>query len=114
MTVKTTGAEWSAFYADESAWPDGAWQEDQIVTVDGIEIDNSNFDKSQLSPTARITVSGGIVFLNDDAKDGPTLEAHFKRWRRTQTTVFLTVEVSKADAKKVQAAITSAGGKWKA
>ena len=114
MTTKTTGAEWSAFYADNSAWPEGAWHEDQIVTVDGVEVDNSEFDESKLSPTAKITVSGGVVFLNSDAVDGPTLESHFKSWRKKQITVFMTVEVSRADAEKVQAAITNAGGKWKA
>ena len=81
MTTKATGAEWSAFYADKSSWPDGAWHEDQIVTVDGLEVDNTEFDELKLSPTARVTVSGGIVFLSSEADDGPTLEAHFKSWR---------------------------------
>ena len=113
MATKTTGAEWSAFYDDKSSWPDGAWHEDEIVTVNGIEVDTSYFDASKLSPTAKVTVSGGIVFLASDATDGPTLEAHFKGWRKRQSTVFMTVEVSKVNAVKVQAAITAAGGKWK-
>lgn len=113
MTTKATGAEWTAFYASKDAWPDGAWHEDQIITVDGVEVDNSEFDESKLSPTAKLTVSGGIVFLNADATDGPSLEAHFKSWRKKQNTVFMMVEASRADAKKVQAAITAAGGKWK-
>ena len=112
MTTKTTGAEWSAFYADKSAWPDGAWHEDQIVTVEGVEVDNLDFDESKLSPIAKVTVSGGVVFLNEESTNGPTLEAYFKSWRKKQTTVFMTVEVSRADAEKVQAAITTAGGKW--
>jgi hypothetical protein len=52
--------------------------------------------------------------LNEESTNGPTLEAYFKSWRKKQTTVFMTVEVSRADAEKVQAAITAAGGKWTA
>jgi methylase of polypeptide subunit release factors len=119
MTTRTTGAEWSAFYSDQSVWPNGVWHEDEILTVDGIEVRNPDFDnfafnEADLSPTAKVTVSGGVVFLKSDANDGPTLEAYFKRWRKKQSTVFMTVEASKADAGKVQAAITAAGGKWKA
>lgn len=114
MTTKATGAEWIAFYADKNAWPDDAWHEDEIITVDGVEVDTSEFDESKLSPTARVTVTGGIIYLSDDATDGPTLEAHFRNWRKRQNTVFMAVEVSKINAEKVQAAITAAGGKWKA
>jgi hypothetical protein len=112
MTTKTTGAEWSAFYADKSAWPEDAWHEDETVTVDGAEVDNLEFDPANLPPNARVTVSGGIVFLNADSTNGPTLEAYFKSWRKKQNTVFMTVEVSRTDAEKVQEAITTAGGKW--
>ena len=112
MTTKTTGAEWSAFYADKSAWPEDAWHEEETVTVDGTEIDTLEFDPANLPPNARVTVSGGVVFLNEESTNGPTLEAYFKSWRKKQTTVFMTVEVSRADAEKVQAAITAAGGKW--
>ena len=112
MTTKTTGAEWSAFYADKSAWPEDAWHEEETVTVDGAEVDNLEFDPANLPPNARVTVSGGVVFLNEESTNGPTLEAYFKSWRKKQNTVFMTVEVSRADAEKVQAAITAAGGKW--
>ena len=112
MTTKTTGAEWSAFYADKAAWPDHAWHEDETVTVDGAEVDNLEFDPANLPPNARVTVSGGVVFLNEESTNGPTLEAYFKSWRKKQNTVFMTVEVRRADAEKVQAAITTAGGKW--
>ena len=82
------------------------------MTVDGAEVDTLEFDPANLPPNSRVTVSGGVVFLNEESTNGPTLEAYFKSWRKKQTTVFMTVEVSRADAEKVQAAITAAGGKW--
>ena len=111
MPVKTTGAEWKRFYADKEFWPDEAWHEDEEVIVNGLPT-SDDFDLSAVHDTDVLVVGGGIVFLPDlDMDRGPSLEAHFKRWRKTQNTVSVIVEVDKTKFDAVAAAIKAAGGK---
>lgn len=113
MAVKVTGSEWRDFYADPQFWPKGAWHDDEQVLVDGQEPgDDFNFD--EVDSAAILTVAGGIVFMRENAQDGPSLEAHFRRWRKQQTTAVLIVEVPHASADAVRAAIAAAGGKVRA
>lgn len=112
MAVKMTGAEWNRFYADAEAWPDGAWHEDEEVTVDG-KAPPEDFDFSSVPDAAMLTVAGGVVYLKE-LEEGPSLEAHFKRWRKRQTTTTLVVDVPHETADAVRAAIAAAGGKVRA
>ena len=111
--VKVTGSEWNRFYADKAAWPEGAWHEDEEVTVDG-EPPGDDFDFSEVPDSAMLTVAGGIVYLTSLAHEGPSLEAHFKRWRKKQTTTVIVVEAPHEAAEAVRAAIAAAGGKVRA
>lgn len=113
MAVKTVGAEWSRFYSDKEAWPEGAWHEDEDVTVNGAR-PGDDFDFSEVPNEAQMTISGGIVFMKSDDDDGPSLEVHFKRWRKRQTTTVLIVEVPHERADAVRSAIKDAGGTVKA
>jgi hypothetical protein len=108
--VKLTGSEWNRFYNDAGAWPDGAWHEDEEITVDG-KTAGDDLDLSAVPDGAMLTVEGGVVYLTEDADYGPSLEAHFKRWRKRQTTTVLVVEVPHEAVKVVRAAIAAAGGK---
>ena len=110
--VKVTGSEWKRFYADAEAWPDGAWHEDEDITVDG-KTPGDDFDFSAVPDVAMLTVTGGVVYWKD-TDEGPSLEAHFKRWRKRQTTTVLVVEVPHEAAEAVRAAIAAAGGKVRA
>lgn len=110
--VKVTGNEWNRFYADPEAWPDGAWHEDEEITVDGKE-PGGDFDFSAIPDAATLNLAGGIVYFNG-LEEGPSLEAHFKRWRKRQTTSVLVVEVPHKAADAVRAAIVAAGGKVRA
>ena len=111
--VKVTGSEWNRFYADAEAWPDGAWYEDEEITVDG-KTAGDDFDLSAVPDGAMLTVKGGVVYLKEDTNEGPSLEAHFKRWRKRQTTTVLVVEVPHEAAEAVRTAIAAAGGKVRA
>lgn len=106
--VKIIGGEWNRFYADESAWPEGAWYDDAEITIDGQLVDD--FDLSEVSDTSMLTVSGGIVFLDGSVED-LSLETHFKRWRKRQTTTVILVEIPKCDVDAIKSAIKNAGGK---
>ena len=110
MTTKTTGAEWKRFYSDKKAWPKGAYYEDEDVTVDGRPW---TFEDTYLlvSDNAKITVSGGTVFLMEDDKDGPTLESHFKNWRNQQKNVVFVCAAPIELEETVKSAIRAAGGK---
>lgn len=110
MATKTTGVEWKRYYSDKTAWPDGCWHENEEFIVDGLEW---VWDKEMMAidDAAVISISGGIVYLNQDDTQGPTVEAHFKRWRKMQNTVFFSCEAPRGCAKTVRAAILAAGGR---
>lgn len=110
--VKVTGSEWKRFYADAEAWPEGAWHEDGEITIDG-NAPPEDFDFSAVPDAATLTVAGGVVYLKE-MEEGPSLEAHFKRWRKRQTTATLIVEVPHEATEAVRAAIAAAGGKVRA
>ena len=112
MTVKMTGAEWKLFYSDEAAWPKDAYYQDEELTVDGAEWD-WEIDIMSVSDDAVLRISGGVVILKEDDDNNPSLEAHFKRWRKRQNTAFLSCEAPKDRVADVVAAIIAAGGKVK-
>lgn len=110
--VKVTGSEWKRFYADADAWPDGAWHENEEITIDG-NAPPEDFDFSAVEDGAKLTLAGGVVFMTG-LEEGPSLEAYFKRWRKRQATTVLVVEVRHDAAEAVRAAIAAAGGKVRA
>jgi hypothetical protein len=109
--VKTTGAEFWAFYNDNTFWPEGAWHDDEVVRVNGEEM--IDLEENNFPPEAKVEVEGGIVFLRENADEGPSFESYFKTWRKAQNTVFLSVECPKDKVDAVKAAIKAAGGKAK-
>jgi hypothetical protein len=112
MVVKVIGSEWKRFYADDEAWPAGAWHEGEEITIDG-NATPYDFDFSAVPDSATLTVTGGVVYLNGFGK-GSSLSAHFKRWRKRQKISVLVVEVPHEATDSVRAAIAAAGGKVRA
>ena len=110
MMVKVTGSEWKRFYGDKETWPEGSWHEDEEITVDG-EVPDDDFDLSEIPDSSMLRVSGGTVHLTDQAREGPSLEAHFKKWRKQQNTTVLVVGVPTECLEAVRSAIAAAGGK---
>lgn len=108
MTVKTTGAEFKRYYSDEKAWPPGQYHDDSQITVDGVHSEEA--DLSAVADTDEIVIVCGWVFPADEGR-AIELETHFKKWRRTQSVQFLTVEVPKDKAEAVIEAIKANGGK---
>lgn len=116
--VKMTGREWNRFYKDAKAWPKGTWHEDEEIKIDGKAV-GDNFDLTDIRDTSIVTLSGGIVYFDNPPVDGyfdqtqnaPSLEAHFKQWRKRQNTTSMVVEVANEKAEAVRAAIVAAGGK---
>lgn len=112
MAVKTNGAEFKKYYADDSVWPEGAWHDYELIKVDGNEYED--LDVPSIKDDAIVVISGGVFLTGTDADNkAPSLEAHFKRWRRAQKFVYLTVEVPRELEAAVTAAISAVGGKVK-
>lgn len=111
--IKTTGAEWKAFHADNAYWGE-FYVEDEVVAVNGGQVDRCEFDVGSLSDSDRVTVDGGWVADQAAGSDKEySLDTFFRRWRKQQTTDYLSVEVPKDKAEVVRAAIVAAGGKVK-
>ena len=112
MTTKTTGEEFKRFYTTKELWEENdRYHEDEIVTVNGKEVDEYEFDYSDIPDEAIVTVHGGIVLGNGFDGDEPSFEAYFKRWKKKQSTatIIVTCHVGKVD--EIKAAIKAAGGK---
>ena len=109
MTVKTNGATWKKFYQDPAFWPSEAWHEGEEITVNGLSVSDSDFDLTAMKDADHIAVTGGVVYLLKGGYDGPTLEAHFRKWLKAQTTTTLLVEVDRARLEAVSAAVEAAG-----
>jgi hypothetical protein len=110
MAVKTVGRAWKSFYSDPEFWPAGAWHDDEIVTIDGKQADSST-DIGRVEDASKIVIVGGIVFVNEGAVDGPSLEAYFRQWRKKQNTVVLVVEVPREKEAALRAAVRGAGAR---
>lgn len=113
MSVMTTGAELKKFYNDKTAWPTGVWHEDEELEIDGVAIDRDKVELDigkDIEDTAKVKVAGGFL-MDDTGKDLGTFENHFKKWRKAQTSVFVSVEIPKDKEEAVLAAIKAAGGR---
>jgi len=108
--IKITGIEWKSYMADVIAWPKGAWFDDEEIKING-RLPGNEFDVENVDDAAKVELSYGVYYKNDYDFEGRSLEAHFKAWRKNQTTAFGSVEAPKENAAAVKAAILAAGGK---
>ena len=110
--VKTTGAEWNKFYSDPEYWGSGQWHDDCVIRINGIETEDDYADT--LPDTAKVEIDDGYVYLSDGFDNpGPALETYFRRWKKNQTAIFLSVECPREKYEAVVAAIKAAGGRCK-
>lgn len=111
--IKTTGAEFSRFYSDASMWPDGAWHEEELITVNGTDIDEyKGIDLDKIAPSDKVSIQGGRVFMTEDATDHVSLESHFRAWRKRQNTATLSVTVDKAKESQLRELLKVFGAKF--
>lgn len=82
--VKMLGAEWKAFYLDPSIWALGCWFEEELLTVNGVDI-NSNWDLEQdVKDDDKIVLKGGAFYVTEDDEHPRNFEQVFKQWRKNQ------------------------------
>lgn len=109
MAIKTTGAEFWRFYNDDKFWPNGAWHDDTVMTVNGEVVDD--YTRETIPDDAQVVVDGGVIFLDEGGDRSVNFDSHFRKWRKAQDTVSIVVECPTAAADAVKAAIKAAGGK---
>lgn len=110
QTVKTTGAVWTQFYADETAWPQEAYHDDVLLKVAGKEVGEGS-DFSSFPADAEVEVITGYVELPDGT--GTELSEHFIAWQKRQEAAGVVIGVFRVSADKLEAvrqAIVAAGG----
>lgn len=108
-TVRTTGAVWNLFYADKTAWPEGAYHDDTLLAINGKEDPDGELEKLPLDATVEIRC--GFVMLPDGTD--ADLGEHFKKWEAEQSGKGVAIgsfRVTKDKLEAVRQAILAAGG----
>lgn len=110
MAITTSGAEFKRFYADPQIWPDDAWHEDVVFTVNGGDPDD-DFNMTMVADTDVITMRGGIVMGGPYNGKEPSIETLFRRWLKKQSTATVVIEFNASNREQVLAAIKAVGAK---
>lgn len=108
-TVKTTGALWNLFYADKKAWPEGAHHDDTLLSINGVESPDIEFDNLPLDATVEIQC-GYVMFPDGTDAD---LGKYFTKWKTEQEGLGVALgsfRVTKDKLEAVRLAIVAAGG----
>lgn len=109
--IKTTGAEWKAFMADE--WPPGLSLDidDEFVRVDGLRPRQDVALEEYVPDDAVILIEAGVILDDEQPDRGTSLDSFFKKWRKQRDTVVMVVYAPRDKADTVKTAIKQAGGK---
>lgn len=114
MAVKLTGAEYKAFM--DSDWGD-CFMDDYVIAINGVDFEQMGGGledaEDAMQPSDKVVIKGGDIFTTNESSYVRSLEAHFKLWRKKQTTAILSVECPNDKLDAVKAAIVAAGGKVK-
>lgn len=107
--IKTTGAEFKAYYNDPSAWPEGCWHEDEELTIDGAEYDDWDIDT--IKDTAQIKLKYGVVYGEPSFPTGRSMEQHFRVWKKAQLNRIIVISVPNEKENELKDLVSSIGGK---
>ena len=107
--IKTTGAEFKAFYSDPKWWPEGVFHEEAEIIINGEQSDDDT-DLYAISDDAKISLKNGFV-TNENGDDLGSFENFFRKWRNKQKTMIIVAKVSRDKLDDVISAIKAAGGR---
>lgn len=110
MAFKTTGKTWKDFYNDTKYWPEDAYHEEQVCTVNGVEV-SEEFSLESVADTDQLHFAeqGGVVYLPDGTNH--TLQGYFRKWSREQDKVSFVVTCDREHAKELKTFILKNKGK---
>jgi len=90
--MKTNGKEFKAFMASD--WPEGWYMDDDEILIDGKE-DDGNIPYETLNDDCKVEILCGVVCSDNDNIDPINLETYFKKWRKSLTVEYVSVEIPK-------------------
>ncbi|WP_186215909.1 hypothetical protein [Burkholderia gladioli] len=109
--IKTNGAQWKSFMADEAYWGEFYFEE-EVITLNGDVVDELTFDPKNLKDTDKLEIDGGYVMDQANNSDKCySLSYFFAKWKKKQNTVYMLVECAREKESAVREAIKKAGGK---
>lgn len=103
--MKTNGATWKAYLA---SWPDGQYFDCSNETFDGVDAAGG-----EPADDAVVEFNCGVVFANEDDREGVDLVRHFKKWKKQQTMDAVTCWVPKDKAAEFTQLLRGMGGSVK-
>lgn len=107
--VKLTGAEWAAFMDDKAEWPEGAWFDDEQITVNGTAWEEG-WDGEQLEPSDKVVLIGGAFYPDESARTFFDSEAKVRKWLKARNVTILTIEVVNEAAADLKAELKARTG----
>lgn len=91
--MKAVGTDIVAFM--ESDWPEGWYIDDGTLTCYSGKIANNDDIEIGLPLTDRYELDDFGFLASENGGTTPSLEAHFKKWKKSQTTETLAVQIPK-------------------
>lgn len=92
-----SGAEYKAWQSSE--WG-SAWWEEYEMLINGVVVDDIALD--EVKDADKIVINGGVVFADENDRAGCSATSHFNRWKKAQTTQFVSVQVSNDDVQALK------------
>lgn len=89
--MKIKGAEWNAFYNDNTYWADGVWFDYITLIVDGVEVCDADIDI--VDPMSTVEIFDGVVYFDEDQITCLNFVQFFKNWRKEQKVKTICVEI---------------------
>ncbi len=102
--MKMSGAEYKAWQSSE--WG-SAWWEEYEMLINGVVVEDIALD--EVKDADKIVINGGVVFTDENDRAGCSATSHFNRWKKAQTTQFVSVQVSNDDLQALQELLTQFG-----
>lgn len=111
MSVKLRGADYKAFMNDDAVWAQDHWFEGCCYKIDGLEIEDEDFDEHTIPDAASVVVTGGVIYLGGDINSPfVDLEKTLRAWLKARTVTTLVLEVANEKIDAVRSALAELGG----
>ena len=108
--MKTNGATWKAYL---ESWPKGQWVDDSDETYDGVSMQDIKDCEWLPKDDAVVQFTCGVVYKNQDDREGVSLASHFRKWRQSLTHATVVVEIPKNKLGDFATALEAFGAKIK-
>lgn len=105
-----TGAEFKQFYSDTSIWAEDTYVEDDVLAINGEDVDGAVFDPDALKDTDLVQVLSGYLVMCPPGVPEDYVET-VRHWKRSRATRTLVIEVPVELLDEVVRQVQAAGGR---